>query len=99
MNGDDFRIISDQTTPEGLRHITAIPSCLVCSSQIDFDLSEGQLHNVRYIRGCNGNLQAVGRLLEGMDAHRAAELLQGINCGGKGTACGDQLARILKKIL
>jgi len=95
--GDDFRILLDETR-EGVRHITAAPSSLVCSSQIDFDLVDGVLHNVRYIRGCNGNLQAIGRLLEGMSASKAIEILDGVNCNGRGTSCSDQLVRVLKAI-
>ena len=59
--GDDFKILSDKTT-DGVRHITAVPSAIVCSAQIDFDLIEGKIHNLRYIKGCDGNLQAIGRL-------------------------------------
>ena len=94
---DDFRIITDKTT-DGVRHITAVPSALVCSAQIDFDLVDGKVHNLRYIKGCDGNLQAIGRLLEGMEADKAAEILSGVNCHGRGTACSDQLARILRSL-
>ncbi len=95
--GDDFQIVSD-SVENGVRHITAVPSALVCSKQIDFDIVDGKLHNVKYIRGCNGNLQAVGRLLEGMEAKRAVEILSGVNCCGRGTSCSDQLTRVLKSI-
>ena len=95
--GEDFQIVSD-TVNNGVRHITAVPSALVCSRQIDFDIIDGRLRNVRYIRGCNGNLQAIGRLLEGMNARDAMELLSGIDCNARGTSCTDQLARVLKAI-
>lgn len=94
--GEDFQIVADTVSGEGVRHITAIPSALVCSRQIDFDIIDGRLRNVRYIRGCNGNLQAVGRLLEGMSVQDALERLSGINCNARGTSCTDQLARVLK---
>lgn len=93
--GDDFRIITDKTA-DGVRHITAVPSALVCSAQIDFDLVDGKIHNLRYIKGCDGNLQAIGRLLEGMDAGKAVETLSGVNCHGRGTSCSDQLTRVLR---
>ena len=95
--GDDFKILSDKTT-DGVRHITAVPSALVCSAQIDFDLVDGKIHNLHYIQGCGGNLQALGRLLEGMDAGKAIEILSGVNCHGRGTSCSDQLARVLRSI-
>ncbi len=96
--GDDFKVISDKTS-DGVRHITAVPSAIVCSVQIDFDLVDGKIHNLRYIKGCDGNLQAIGRLLEGMNASKAAEILSGVNCHGRGSSCSDQLARILKHVI
>ena len=97
MIGDDFKILSDTVT-DGVRHITASPSSLVCSQQIDFDLIDGRLHHVRYVRGCDGNLQAIGRLLEGMDAAQAARTLDGVDCKARGTSCTDQLSRILRSL-
>lgn len=97
MIGDDFEILSD-STKDGIRHITARPSLMVCSVQIDFDLVDGKIHNLVYTRGCNGNLQAIGRLLEGMDGNKAAEILSGVNCNGRGTSCTDQLSRVLKSL-
>ncbi len=98
MNGDDFTILHD-VKADGLRHITAQPSALVCSVQIDFDLDvEDKIHNLRYLRGCHGNLQAIGRLLEGMPAKQAADTLLGVDCKQRGTSCTDQLARILRSL-
>ncbi len=96
--GDDFKIISD-ITAGGVRHITAVPSAVVCSAQIDFDLVDGRIHNLHYVRGCDGNLQAVGRLLEGMDADKAVRILSGVNCRGRGTSCSDQLTRVLRTVI
>jgi len=96
--GEDFKIVSDTTDDAGRRHITAIPSVLVCSRQIDFDLVDGKLHDIRYTRGCNGNLQALGALLEGQTPAYAIEKLSGINCNGRGTSCSDQLTRVLKSL-
>ncbi|MCQ2147074.1 MAG: TIGR03905 family TSCPD domain-containing protein [Bacteroidales bacterium] len=99
MIGDDFRILSDKTNAEGVRHITAEPSQLVCSNQIDFDIVDGKLHNVKYIRGCEGNLRAIGRLLEGLEPQKAVDILTGVDCHGRGTSCSDQLTRVLKAVL
>lgn len=71
----------------------------VCSRQIDFDVVDGKLHNVRYVGGCNGNLQGVGALVEGMDVHEAISRLKGIRCGAKSTSCPDQLAQALTEYL
>ena len=67
-----------------------------CSVQIDFDIDdEGLLHNVRYLGGCDGNLQGIGRLVEGLSAAEVRNRLAGIRCGFKDTSCPDQLARAL----
>ena len=68
----------------------------VCSTKIEFDIVDGVLHNDVYQSGCNGNLQAVGRLVEGMDAKEAVARLKGIKCGSKGTSCADQLATAIE---
>ena len=67
----------------------------VCSTQIHFRIENGVLRDVRYVGGCNGNLQGIGRLVEGMDVDDAISRLNGIDCGGKGTSCPDQLAKAL----
>jgi len=64
--------------------------------QIDFEVDdEGRLHNVQYLGGCNGNLQGIGVLVEGMKVDEVRRKLAGIRCGYKNTSCPDQLARAL----
>ena len=67
----------------------------VCSRQIEFEIEDGKVKNVCFVSGCNGNLQGIGKLVEGMDVEEVIERLKGINCNGKGTSCPDQLARAL----
>lgn len=69
----------------------------VCSQQIEFDIVEGKLKNVKFFGGCNGNLQGIGRLVDGMDIDEVIEKLEGVNCGMKQTSCPDQLAVALKE--
>lgn len=70
-----------------------------CSREINFEVVDGKLHNVSYLGGCNGNLQGVSALVEGMDVHEAIAKLKGIKCGYKQTSCPDQLARALEQYL
>ncbi len=98
MTGDDFKIIADYRQ-DGGRHIIAVPSSLVCSTKIEFDLVDGKIRNLRYERGCDGNLRAIGKLLEGMDAEKAVEILGGNDCHERGTSCADQLTRVIKACL
>ena len=47
--------------------------------------------------GCNGNLQGIGRLVEGMEVDEVIKRVEGIHCGMKPTSCPDQLATALKE--
>lgn len=70
----------------------------VCSQNIQFDVAEdGTIHNVSFMGGCNGNLQGIGALVEGMELEEAVRRLSGIKCGWKNTSCPDQLAKALVK--
>ena len=71
----------------------------VCSRAIDINLDEatGIIRNVQFTGGCNGNLQGISRLVEGMDIDEAIKRMDGIKCGYKDTSCPDQLAKALKE--
>ena len=71
----------------------------VCSRKINFDIIDGKLHNVRFTGGCPGNLIAISKLVEGKDAKEVASLLEGNQCGMRGTSCADQLAMAIKSFL
>ena len=72
----------------------------VCSVKIEYDLDEEKkIHNLRFTGGCNGNLKAIGKLLEGQDARHAADILRGNDCKGRGTSCVDQLSKALDEAL
>ena len=70
-----------------------------CSQVISFDLEDGKVSNVEFIGGCNGNLQGISKLCDGMDANELIEKLSGIRCGFKNTSCPDQLAKAIKENL
>ncbi|MBP5190935.1 MAG: TIGR03905 family TSCPD domain-containing protein [Bacteroidales bacterium] len=70
-----------------------------CSVQIDFEVDDnGRIHNVQFLGGCNGNLQGIGVLVEGMPIEEVRAKLGGIRCGYKNTSCPDQLAQALEKV-
>lgn len=70
----------------------------VCSSWIHFNLDDQQcITNVSFDGGCNGNLKAISKLVEGQPASRIAEILEGNTCGFRPTSCADQLSRALKE--
>lgn len=71
----------------------------VCSSAIDIEVKDGVIESVKFTGGCNGNLQGISALVEGMNAEEAIKRLKGIRCGFKSTSCPDQLARALEEML
>ena len=77
-----------------MEHVTFTPSG-VCSRQIDFDIDTGKIRNLAFIGGCNGNLKAIGRLVEGKNASEVADILRGNLCQTRGTSCADQLAKAI----
>lgn len=65
----------------------------VCPMQITFDINDDIVTNVEFYGGCNGNLKAIGTLVNGMTADKISEMLLGNTCGYKPTSCADQLAK------
>ena len=69
----------------------------VCSHSMTVKLEDGIIRDVRIEGGCNGNLQGISRLVEGMDIDEVIARTRGIRCGMKPTSCPDQLARALEQ--
>lgn len=71
----------------------------VCAKKIDFDYEDGKIYNVKFTGGCNGNLKAIGKLVEGADAEEIATILAGNTCSYKNTSCADQLSQALMECI
>ena len=69
----------------------------VCSQRMTIQVEDGVIRSVQVQGGCNGNLQGISRLVEGMEVSEAIRRLDGIKCGFKPTSCPDQLAQALKR--
>ena len=67
-----------------------------CSTQISFDLDGDIVHGVEFKNGCDGNLKAIQRLVEGFSVEQVEQTLKGITCGRKDTSCADQLAKAVR---
>ena len=68
-----------------------------CSREIHFEIEDGKVKNLYFVGGCNGNLQGIGKLVEGMNVDEVIARVEGISCGGRPTSCPDQLAQALKE--
>ncbi len=72
----------------------------VCSRQITFDLTDDhKITNLSFMGGCNGNLKAIAKLVEGQDAETIIKILQGNTCGPRNTSCADQLSKALTEAI
>ena len=69
-----------------------------CSSAINLEVEGDIIKSGSFTGGCNGNLQGISRLVEGMKVEDAISRLKGIRCGFKNTSCPDQLARALESL-
>ena len=69
----------------------------VCSMQIDFDLNGNIVCNIKFYGGCDGNLKAISKLVDGWTVEKIEEYLLGNTCGWKNTSCADQLAKAVRK--
>ncbi|MBR4196899.1 MAG: TIGR03905 family TSCPD domain-containing protein [Synergistaceae bacterium] len=71
----------------------------VCAKLITFDIEDGRIYSLNFLGGCNGNLKAIAKLVEGSDAALTAEILRGNTCGHRMTSCADQLAQAIEQAI
>ncbi len=74
-----------------------MPTQMTCSTLVSFDLDGNVVTNVSFTGGCNGNLKAISKLVNGMTVEKIEEYLLGNLCGRRPTSCADQLARAVRK--
>ena len=67
-----------------------------CSKAIEFEVEINKIVSCQFIGGCQGNTQGLAKMVVGCDVDDVISKLEGINCGGRGTSCPDQLAKALK---
>ena len=66
---------------------------------ISFELEGNVVRNVRFLGGCDGNLKAVSKLVDGKTVEEIESVLKGNTCGPKPTSCADQLCVGLRQAL
>ena len=74
-----------------------MPTEMTCSRMISFDLNDNVVTNIEFMGGCNGNLKAISKLVDGWTVEKIEEYLLGNLCGQRPTSCADQLARAVRK--
>lgn len=71
----------------------------VCSRMIHVELDDDIITSVKFMGGCDGNLKAIGKLVQGKSAQEIIPLIEGNTCGRKSTSCADQLTKALREAL
>ncbi|MFR0823531.1 MAG: TIGR03905 family TSCPD domain-containing protein [Clostridia bacterium] len=69
----------------------------VCSREMIFEIENGIVVNLQVIGGCQGNLQGISKLVQGMHIEEIIGKLKGIDCKGRGTSCPDQIVQALEQ--
>lgn len=69
-----------------------------CTKGIIADLDGNVINNVLFSGGCQGNLSAINKLIQGKTIEEVIALFKGNTCGKKPTSCTDQLAIMFEQI-
>ena len=76
----------------------SFPNVGTCSKQTNIVLNDDHtIESIEVVGGCNGNLKAISKLVEGMDADQVIRILKGNTCGMRGTSCADQFALAIEQ--
>lgn len=68
-----------------------------CSREINIELEDDSVSHIDFVGGCDGNLKAISKLVQGMSVDEVAALLEGNTCGRRSTSCADQLVKGLRE--
>ncbi len=70
-----------------------------CARVINFDINGDKITNISFEGGCNGNLKAISKLVDGWTVEQIESKLLGNTCGFRDTSCADQLAKAVREAL
>lgn len=68
-----------------------------CSSKIEIELDGDIIKEVKFTGGCNGNLNGISKIVEGMTVESVISKFSGLTCGMKQTSCPDQLSKAVQE--
>ncbi len=70
---------------------------IVCSKEISFDINDNVITNISFVGGCNGNLKAISKILDGWTVEQIESKIKGNTCGMRPTSCADQLCLAVRE--
>ncbi|MBR3282720.1 MAG: TIGR03905 family TSCPD domain-containing protein [Ruminococcus sp.] len=69
---------------------------MVCAQEISFHIEGNVITDIKFYGGCNGNLKAISKLVDGWTVEQIEDKLSGNLCGRRPTSCADQLAKAVR---
>lgn len=69
----------------------------ICPREINVEVADGVIESVSFSGGCDGNLKALSKLVEGRTVDEIAPLLEHNDCKGRGTSCAAQMVAALRE--
>lgn len=91
-----MQVQRNEKLADGRSYLMGLPEN-TCSHAMEVLIDkEGKIAEAVIHGGCMGNTQGVCNLIKGMEVQEVINRLEGIDCGGKGTSCPDQLSKLLK---
>ena len=70
---------------------------MVCAKEISFHIEGNVITNISFLGGCNGNLKALSKVLDGWTVEQIESKLKGNICGNRPTSCADQLCAAVRE--
>ena len=69
----------------------------VCCALMQVAIDDDTIVDAQFLGGCNGNLKAIAKILDGATVEDIEKKLLGNTCGNRPTSCADQLAQAVRK--
>ena len=69
----------------------------VCATTITVELDGDVIKRVEFENGCDGNLKAISRVVQGMTVGDVERYFSGITCDDRNTSCSAQLAIAVRR--
>lgn len=88
-------VLKNEKQDDGRIYLAGQPEN-VCSRVMEVIIKDDVVEDARITGGCSGNTQGVCSLIKGMPVVDVIARIKGIDCGGRGSSCPDQMAQLLE---
>jgi uncharacterized protein (TIGR03905 family) len=68
----------------------------VCPREINFTLEGETIKDLSFVGGCDGNLKALSKMIDGKEMDEIIPLFKGHTCGARDNSCMNQLVVALE---